>query len=312
MLHEIYFGQGDQPLHHVPPLRVASATYSIEDTTLGEDNADRVLDSGAATVDAFDEALTAASGSGTTDPRAIAAAGGSAVVGAPYVLEADDGQSELVTAAGASANAVQAASPISGQYAATTSRLRGVRLSATFPSADAAREELLEEDRMLLVTWTYTIAERVVVMRDQIRVMRGTARLANVGTVEQYLRDDWPELCRQLPGRGNAVRKLVASCERELVAKMLARRMKPEDFFSGPQGNQIVTLNCLWRFGKRGFVPEGTDIETWREEAKTDFIVMWRALTVGSPGERTADVDPATNEAPPGASRRRGGMIRMK
>lgn len=311
MLHEIYLGQGDQALYHVPPLRVASATYSIEDTTLGEDNADRVLGSGAATLDAFDEVLTAASGSGTTDPRAIAAPGASAVVGAPYVLEAADGQSELLTVAGAAVAAVQATSPLSGQYA-TGSRLRGVRLSATFPSADAARAELLEEDRLLLVTWTYTLAGRQIVIRDQIRVMRATARLANVGVVEQQLRDDWPELCRQLPGRGNEVRKLVESCERELVAKMLARRMRPEDFFAGPQGNQIVTLNCLWRFGKRGFVPEGADVEAWREDAKADFIVMWRALAVGSPGERTADVDPATNEAPTGSSRRRGGLIRMK
>ena len=93
-MHEILRDGGDQTLTHVPPSRVASATYSIEDLTLDIDAASRVLGSGSATVDSLSETTTAASGVGQTDPRRIAITNSAAVVGRQYEIVSTDGTTE--------------------------------------------------------------------------------------------------------------------------------------------------------------------------------------------------------------------------
>lgn len=301
-LHEIMYGQGDQTIVHVPPVRVASATYEIEDLSEGLTDSDRVIGSGSATVDSLSAALTADSGRGTTAPRRINVVA-AAERGRAYVIE-HDGEAEIVQLEGVSSSHVTAAGPLSGEYPATDAYLRGIELRATFPSAAAARDDLLEEDRPLRVVWTYTLDGRIVRVGEPIRVKRSSADTRYIGRAEQEIRKEWPELVQALPKHGNAVRSLVKACASWVSARLKARNVPPEQFLGGDQGYQVLLARCLWRIGERGHAPGSVDIEQWREEKKADFLSAWRALVIGSPGLDTTEPPQATDQAPIGPSHR--------
>lgn len=307
MMHKIYRDQGDQPLVHAPPIRVTSATYTIEDITQGEDDADRVIGSGSATIDDLGVTLSGDSGRGTTAPRRINCVAPSAVRRRTYVLE-EDGESELVVLEQVASSHVTAAGPLSALYTDAAS-LRGVELRATFPAAAAAREDLQEENRPLRVIWTYTIDGRTVRVREQIRVKRVAAEQTYLGAIEADIREDWPEMVQALPPHGNSVRTIVKSCARWVTARLKARGIEPEGFLAGDQGYQVLLARCLWRVGERGHAPGGVDLEQWREEKKADFLSSWRTLVVGSPGVDTAETSPASDQAPTGNSPRRRNLI---
>lgn len=304
---EVYRDQGDQPLVHVPPMRVTSATYVLEDLAEEEDAASRVLASGSTTVDALSVALSAVSGRGTTAPRTLYAVAPTAQVGHVYALEGE-ADTELVRLEAVAASYVTAAGPPSARYPAASSRLRGVELTATFP-ASAMRDELQEEDRALRVVWTYTIGGRLVRVADQVRVRRDAADMRYLGRAETVLREDWPELVQALPKHGNAVRTVVNACSRNLVAKLKGRAIAPESFLAGDVGFELLLARCLYRFAERGHAPGGVDIEQWREEQRIAFHSQWKALTTGTPGLDVADVEPVSNTAPAGSSRRRRNLI---
>lgn len=311
--HEVYRGQGDQPLVHVPPIRVTSATFIIEDTTRGDDNADRVIDSGAATIDPLVFSLSEDSGAGTTAPREInVATGGTAFVGHTYALEDGDGQTELVELVGVTSTMATASGDISQQYLSATAGFRGVELSATFPSADAAREDLQEEERPLRVTWTYTLADRTVRVPEQVRVLRNGRADGYLGLAETTLRKDWPEVVRLLPPHSNSVRDLVAACARGIAARLKGRNIAPDTFFAGAQGFEVLLLRCLWRVAERGHGPRGVDPEQWAEDMKINYVTMWKGLVQGEPGIDTAETDRRNDEAPPGSSRRHRTLFALK
>lgn len=306
---EVYRDQGDQPLIHVPPVRVSSASYVLEDLAESETSSTRVLASGAATVDSLDAALTADSGRGTTAPRTIYVVAGAAQARHVYAVEGDD-DSELVRLEAVAAAYVTAAAPLSARYTvAAGSRLRGVELTATFPAAAAAREDLQEEDRVLRIVWTYTIAGRIVRAADQVRLRRDAADVRYLGRAEAVLREDWPELVQALPKHGNAVRTVVNACARLLVAKLKGRSIPPESFLAGDIGFELLLARCLMRFAERGHAPGGVDLERWREERRIEFFSQWKTLTTGTPGLDVADVDPEADQAPVGSSRRRRNLI---
>jgi hypothetical protein len=289
-------------------VRVTSATYVLEDLAESETSAARTIASGPATVDALDVAVAADSGRGTTAPRTVFTVAGAAQRGHVYVLEGDD-DSELVRLESVAATYVTAAAPLSARYPATSSRLRGVELTATFPSAAAAREDLQEEDRVLRIVWTYTIAGRVVRVAEQVRLRRDAADVRYLGRAEAVIREDWPELVQALPKHGNAVRTVVSACARSLTAKLKGRSIPPETFLAGDIGFELLLARCLLRIAERGHAPAGTDLERWREERRIEFFGQWKALTTGTPGLDVADVDPVANEAPLGSSRRRRNLI---
>ncbi len=307
-VHEIYRDQGDQQLVHIPPVRVTSAEYIIEDLAEGESSADRVIASGAATIDALSESIAADSGRGTTSPRRIAVAGSTALRARTYALE-ENGETEIVTLEGVTPNAVITDSPVSAAYT-DAGQLRGVEVSATFPGAAAADENRQEDDHPLRVIWTYTIDSRLVRVREQIRLRRVASDQAYLGQMVKAVRRDWPELVQALPKEANAVRTLVRSCSDFVVARLMARGINADAFLAGRQGFQVLMSRVLWRFGERGHSPGGTDLEEWRNEQKNNFRSAWRQLVVGNPGVDTADVDQRTDEAPHGRSRRRGNLVR--
>lgn len=311
-LHEVYRDDGDQPLVHVPPLRVAAATYVIEDLTLDEDDAARVIDSGSAAVDSLSELLTGDSGATEPDSRRINVIAPAAVVGRFYCVEAADGQQETHRLEGVAATYVTTAGYLSSSYD-VTARLRGIELRATFPAAAAARAELQEEERALRVVWTYTIGGLQVHAREPIRVLRaGSTTRAYLGRAEALLREDWPELVTAIGPHASALKNLVRSCDRELTAKLRARSIAPDTFLAGDQGFEALIARCVWRFAERGHAPKSTDLERWTEDAKRNYLNLWKAVVQDGAGIDTAETDRHDDQAPEGHGTKRRGLFRLK
>ena len=307
-LHEIRLVGGDQDVVHVPSVRVDDApapTFVIEDLTVSDDSDDRVIASGSATLDALSLLVEEESGRGTTNPRRISAAapaGSGLAVGRRYAIEDVSGRSEVFTAAGAEDYYVEASTPLGGSYQ-PDSRIRGVELRATFPAAAAAREELLEEDRRLRVTWTYGLRGTVVSVHELLVVTRGSADLGYIGEAKATLRDEWEELVKGLRG-STGLDRLVKSCARRVRVLLRAKNIRPERFLAGEQGFEVLLARCLWRFGELGLVPGGTSDPTqWTEDMRQDFLNLWRGISSGDAGTPSAETNlddmAPTGDAPP-------------
>lgn len=315
--HEIPFGGPDRLIAHVPAVRVDASpapTVTIEDLTQSVDSSTRLVVVGpVATPDNFDQPLTAVSGLGTTNPRRVNAVGTAATLGRRYALEGPGGESEIVTAIGMTATWVDTAAPLAAEYPMTTSRLRGLELRTTIPQGVAAREDLLEEERPILVRWRYHVRGRLVVVSDQARIVRALGVEAYLGEVEALLREEWPELVQQLPNRGSGLSALVRGCARQLAVKMRARQIDPGTFMAGPHGLEILLQLCVWHFGLRGLVPRnGPDATTWTDWARGQYLNLWHALVKGKPGRDVVEPTLADDQAPTGHSRRRRNLVALK
>lgn len=303
-LHEVYFGGGAQDLVHVPPGRVTSATYAIEDFTESDDAAARFIApaGSVATVDTYNAALSAAAGPGTSDPRLVTIAGGVApTVGRAYVLELADTSSEPVRCRGASTTTLRASIPISGSYPATTSSLRGVELRASFPADAAADEDRFDNDEPCFITWIYTLRGLTYRVREQIRLERHRSAFRNLGEVELALREGFEELVLQLGPQ--PLDNVVRYAARRLESRMRGKSIATAEFFAGVQAFDLLLQRSIVHLADLGCYPKGRNADLFRSEQLEEFRKLWDGLTVGSPGHATTDVDRSTDTASSGPSR---------
>lgn len=312
-LHQIVLGGGEQTLVHTPSVRPDASpapTVLVEDLTEDPDAEDRELVAvGEATRDDFDEALTATSGLGTTNPRRMHVDGTSLVVGRRYVLEAEGGDSQIVTIAASTATWADATGPLGAAFS-TEARLRGLELRVTIPAEVAALEDLLEEEHALRVRWVYAIHGRTITVDEQARLVRQHGHEAYLGEAEAILRDEYDELVALLPRRAGALGSLVRGCARSMSVKLRARNIDPGAFLAGPAGLEALVACCVWQFGMRGLVPRGgADPTTWTDWARAQYLNLWGALVKGSPGRDVVEPDLATDQAPRGHSKRRRTLI---
>lgn len=157
------------------PTRVASATYTIVDTTRGIDSDDReVVAPTAVNVDAVSTLLTSAAGRNTAIANSLAIASGANMAeGRTYLLTATDGSDrEAVVCKSVGAASFVATNPVRGIYP-VNSTLRGVELVATFPSAWANDEtRLIEQGREFEIVWTYTLGDHSVITAEPMPTQR--------------------------------------------------------------------------------------------------------------------------------------------
>jgi hypothetical protein len=274
-LHEVRHGGGDQDLIHVPPVRVASATFSIEDLTESDDSDDRVIASGAATVDTFSQALTAAAGQGQANSRrASLAVTTNLVVGRMYAIESDAGALECFQAAGVAAAYVDAAAPFGGSYT-TAGRVRGLELTATFPELVADDDDFVEDDTPFRVGWTYDVAGRSVTVWEQIRIVRNMAAVRHLAEIEQQLRTTWPGLVKHLSEHPSSLRQFIEPAARRVDARLRTRGLDPETHLAGPQYVELVAQRTVLQFADNGMFPGGVEWSEWRDTQKAEYVLLW-------------------------------------
>lgn len=157
--HRVYFNEGAQTIRTVPmrngrATKVSGAAYELHDLRYPEDSADRILDSGTATVDSVSTTISAAAGRSTADPRSLTVASATGiVVGRTYLLR-QGGRSESVEVDAISGTTVRLRSAVTQSFPAA-SEFVGLEVSCSIPEAVAANDDYLGAEN-LAVRWEFT------------------------------------------------------------------------------------------------------------------------------------------------------------
>ena len=244
--HRVYFGRGDQTLTTIPhragqPVRVASGTYQIIDTRYGADSDEHeVVAAGtAATVDTLSTTTSTKAGRNAEDRKGLALVSTTGLTpGRCYLLEAANGQAEIVTiAAVPSATVARTVAEIRGDYA-TGSALRGVQVTATFPEVEADDDDNLDGLPWIIV-WTFS---GLPPLRESIYAERGEE--AQLATLADLLQLD-PTLSLVGGDRVNPAAAL-AQAHRDLRTALQQGGQSEADVLAGGIGRDFVTYRAAY------------------------------------------------------------------
>jgi hypothetical protein len=282
--HRIYFSKGAQALVTIPhrrgaPVRVTAATYEIVNTRHAVDSTEHVVVAAgtAATVDSFSTTLTAAAGRNAADRRALTMTSTAGlVVGSQYILEAPNGQAELVRIAAAPSGTVaRAAQELRGDYPTGTT-LRGVQVSATFPADPAADEDNLD-DLAFLVIWSFT---GLPPLRESIHLERGEeAQLATL--------DDLRELDPMLSVTGGDridPASALARAHKDFRLDLQMAGVSESDLLTGSLGRDAVVYRAAYHCLKKSDPEEA-------EQNQKRYLEIRAAIVVGAPKPETVNLD---------------------
>lgn len=245
--HRIYYSKGAQPLVTVPhrdgrPVRVTAGTYGIFDTRYPESSEDHVLVAAgtAASVDAVSTTLAAKAGRNAQDHRALSLASTAGMLpGHSYLLEAADGKAELVRIVSVpNATTALAIAEIRGDYP-SASTLKGVEVSASFPSGAANDEDSIRNrDGMpWIIVWAFS---GFPPLRESIFMERGEESL--LATL-----DDLRELDPYLSNVGGdriEPSLALARAHRDFRTDLMLAGASEADYLSGPIGRDAVVYRA--------------------------------------------------------------------
>lgn len=244
--HRIYYGKGDQTLRTIPhkdgrPVRVTSGTYGIFDVRYSESSSDYELVAAgtAASIDAVSTTLASKAGRNASDHRLLSLASTAGmVVGTSYILESAEGKAEIVKiVAIPNGTSALTASEIRGDYP-SASTLRGVEVSATFPSSAADDEDSLQRDGLpWIIVWTFSGSPP---LRESIHLERGEE--AQLATLEDLVELD-PYLSNVGGDRIEPALAL-ARAHRDFRVDLQLAGASESDFLSGPLGRDAVVYRA--------------------------------------------------------------------
>ena len=300
----IIHGATGQVLRFVPPSRVTSCTFALEDLTQPDDGADRVLASGAATVASWSITTSATSGATQADAAKMSTASTTgATVAAPAQIVGADGSRELFTVRAVATNSyIAAETDLAGTYAAG-STVYGIEITAAVPNDVAADEDLLEQERPIRVVWTYTLDGVPYKVQQPVQLVRHTSAMPDTGEVLRLVRDLYPDL----PGRlaeGASLERVVVRLADRVANDMRAAGIRPEQFLAGPQGVEVLLARVLVQASEHGYAPGSTEPgERYRLEKRREYTEMLERLKIGEPGEGVLETVLASDTAGPNPSR---------
>lgn len=293
--HRVYFGKGAQTLRSVPhrdgrPTLVASATYGIFDSRYGDGSSEyEVVAAGtAATVDSFNQTLTAKSGRNAADKRSILVGNTTGLVaGHQYLLQATDGRQELVRLASVvSATRVLTEAEISGDYP-TGSSLKGIEVSATFPGDPAADDANLD-GQAWIIEWSFT--GFISPIQESIFLERGEEAL--LATLSDLLELD-PHIAAQDGDRKEASLAL-ARAHRDFRTDLMLAGASEADIKAGPIGRDAVTYLAAYHALKHANEPSA---ERRAESYMQRYQELRQALQTGAKKPQVVTLDKETGSA---------------
>lgn len=318
-LHEVIYNGGDQDLVHIPAARVDASptpTVHVFNSTKSTGSADRdIVASGNATLDSASLTTTGTVGLGQSNPRAITCTAdptSHCSTGRWYWIEAANGEGEVFKAVGVkagSANTVTAAWPLSRAYAASSSVL-GLELRVTFPSASAADDDLFEQDRPLLVRWTYAIDGRLYSQTEQVRLVRRRIADSNLGEAIAIFKSIWPELAEQIDPQSNALRDVAAYAADRVALKIRSRTEDPQSALFGPQATHAIVARMALHCADMGILPKTEGAIEFRQNMANDYGEILDDMSRGLAGHGTVDVDRVSDTAEANNSTRFRRLVR--
>ncbi len=307
MTQRLIYNLTGQVLRHVPGARQTGATWVLEDLLYGAGETGRTLDSGTATLDAASQALTAAAGPSRTSATEVSIAATAAFVPradrngdpiATFEIVDASGVGEHVVVVGVTTNqTLHLRDPLTRDYPATTSTIRGIELSTAAISASVVQDEnRMHGDWPMRIVWTYADGHRY---QEQVRLLRDDAIDISRDAVVREIRTLFPDVATRMAYNGNdTLPGHVGSMIRLLRADALGRSIRLEEFLAGEQGHWAVVYRTLWHLAMLGNAPaQSGDPTAWATHCKAQFESRWLGLVVGEAGREVVELDGATATA---------------
>jgi hypothetical protein len=287
--HKIVYLETSQTLRHVPPERITSASYVIED--LFTDEAGRTVASGSATVDTTTTTTDAASGPAQANPRKVPVASttGFAVGDHALIASVDGGTWERFVIDGLSVGDYLVADiPLVNAYA-SGANVYGIDVTAPFPDGIAANESHVDEDRPYRVVWEYTIRGLVYRPQEQIRLVRASETDVSSSAVAQKIRDTYPDVIARLPEASRLDRGIIAA--ESFVHNSLRRKgVDPHRFMGGELLLDAVYWRTLCLFATNSSTPGDMPVAEWLEYCERKYNQTWNDIVNGEAGVGTLDL----------------------
>ena len=277
-----------------------TATYEITDLTRGQDAADRVLASGAATVPAWSLTLDATAGPSQPDGTVIpVATTAGPELGEVVVVTESDGAFEAVTVGAVEADDyLRASSLLAGTYAAG-STVQSVTITAPAPIGLYSFEAALDDGRPLRVEWRYSIGGVERRVNEPIQLTRQTHATASTGPAVAYVRQRYPQLAGQL-SEAQALDGLAEASLGRVELDLLARHIDPAAFVLGSQGKILLATRIILEAAISGFSPGMRELDRFIGDMRTDYTTQLEAIVIGAPGRESfvLDTEAVSHERP--------------
>lgn len=300
-VHEILFEGGDQPIWHLPPVRVSAATYVIEDLLESLEADEREIAADDATLAGGNATLEEPAGHGTPNPRRLVVSSTSGFAAEDYVqiVSAEGAEQHRVVHVDTNNGVLVLAHELAARHPADDTTVRGCLIAAEFPEEAAETEAILTEDHPLRIVWTYTIGEQTVRAREQIRLVRNRFRDQDHAAVEQTMRDLYPAVVQHIASHSNSLRDMVRAAMRQLRVRLDARGFDVSQFMAGSLGHELAVAKTLEVAALNGIYPNGFTSDTYLDAARAEVAHLWNDFT-GRPKnvvdvERSSDVATASH-----------------
>jgi len=299
MIHHILYGEGAQTITHVPPVRVSSATYVIEDLWVDDGDASRVLASGSATLDSVSASVDVASGRSQGDHYKVSIDGTTGFsIGGRYWLS-ENSQGETIEAAQIKTDDyLKSKHDLLGDYT-TAATLQGMELTASFPSATANDEDVLIEQRKFRVVWEYTINGVKTKPQEQIQLVRYDQADLDVADALNIARTIFPDLDGLVRSKSQTLENWAAMAARLLRGQLLQRLngQTPEEFLMGPRGAEAVAFKLMVIAAQNGFSPGDVVPADFLAEMRNELNGVWESMTRNRAGQETVDLTRSGDQA---------------
>ena len=295
---QILLDATSQTLAHVPPGRVASATFVLEDLAYGLEDGSRVLASGSCTVASWSLTTSAAAGPSVTQARRLSTASTTgAAIGDPAVVTAADGSREIIEIAAISTNAyVEASTSLASAYA-SGSTVKGIKITAAIPDLVAADEDLLEQHHPLRIVWEYTLDGVLYRAQHPVEFVRQASADLALGPVLLELKTLYPDIANRMPD-GTSFDTVVARLGRSIRVDLRSRGIDPERWMLGEAAVDLYVARVLAHAGNLGYAPGDPDQAAWAKWARDDYRRQLEALTIGTAGRGVYETKLATDTSP--------------
>jgi len=263
-----------------------------------ESGADRTVQaSGSATVDNVNLTLQAAAGPTQANPRLLQLDALTGLVeGHGYLLESSSATELVVIEHLDSANNYAYTRDSIRNVYASNDTLRGVEVQGTFPSAEAADDDKLENGGGPYgIIWTYTIDGREYTPIDDAYVRRYTPHLL---CTESDVLQSYPRLADRARNQIN-LSDAIATASRHARSELENADIRPELL----AGSDTLTMASVYRtiatalrWLRSDSESDADDIEHYEQQYRS----LMRSLLNGQPPNRVTQIDNQEADADPG------------
>ncbi len=292
------------------PVIPTSATHTILDLRVPETGTDReIVASTASTVDSASTTLSAAAGAGTSDRRLLSAVDASGFSeDHKYLLtDATTGRRKLVDVAWISSNSIYLRQPLVDGFA-SGSALAGIEVTSTFPAAEAADDDSLDDGGgpyALDLVWVGVDPPN---QREIVFVERTPENLYAV-TLDQCEMLS-PSLRKKLVNHDNAAEQFLDQAHSDWRAELAALGLNPSDYYGAENHREYI--KARWAMHGHRYLPGGEGdfndrlADSFERRAR---VLLNTFMAGGNNPHGTVVVDPDEDDADDGTSLQKGRLF---